>query len=164
VILEPLHLNEISVFYSERFSKEGKTIDAGTLNFVVKSTHGYPYLMQLIGFYIMRYSKDSKVIEKNNAELAVISAKRDLVGSVFEPCLKPLSVKDKVFLKAMAIDKNASRTVDIQTRMKVSAAYLQQYRSRLIEAGVIISDTRGSVEFAVPYLGEYLRGEISDNI
>jgi len=160
VELTPLSLNDISLLYSKRFAEDGKTIGAETLNFAVESTLGYPYLMQLIGYFILRYSKDSDVITKEMAEAAVISAKRDMVDSVHKTCLKPLSDKDRAFLKAMSKDKGSSRIADIQTRMKASAAYVQQYRLRLIEAGIILSEQKGRVEFAVPYLGEYLRGEM----
>ena len=160
VELEPLQLNSISIFYSERFVKEGKEIEADALDFAVKATLGYPYLMQLIGYYILKFTGESTVIEKRIAEAAVISAKRDLVDSIHKTCLKPLSDKDEEFLKAMSKDTGSSRMIDIQQRMNVSAAYVQQYRTRLMAAGVILSEQRGRLEFAVPYLGEYLRGEL----
>ena len=162
VELTPLSLNDISVFYSKQFSSLGKTIDAETLNYIVEATLGYPYLMQLIGYHILKHTKESNIIEESAAKSAVKNAKRDFVDSVHIACMKPLSDKDKAFLKAMSIDKGSSRMADIQARLKVSPAYAQQYRSRLIAAGVILSDQRGRVEYTVPYLGEYLRGEISD--
>jgi len=160
IYLGPLLLNDISLFYSDCFTQEGKSIDADTLDFMVKSTLGYPYLMQLIGFYIMKYSDGEQVINNKNAEAAVINAKRDLIDSVHKTCLKPLSDKDRDFLIAMSADRENSRVGDIQARLGVSQAYIQQYRKRLIEAGIILSDQRGRVEYAVPYLGEYLRGEL----
>ena len=160
VWLGPLPLNDVSVFYSDCFTQEGKAIEANTLDFAVRATLGYPYLMQLIGFHILKYTSKSEIIEKNNVEAAIISAKRELVDNVHIPCMKPLSDKDRDFLTAMSADGESSRIADIRTRMGVSAAYVQQYRNRLIEAGVILSDQRGRVEFAVPYLGEYLRGEL----
>ena len=160
VDLTPLSLNDISLLYSERFAEDGKSIETETLNFAVESTLGYPYLMQLIGYYILRYSKESDAITKEIAENAVINAKRDMVDSIHITCLKPLSDKDRAFLEAMSQDKGSSRIGDIQKRMGVSSAYAQQYRIRLIEAGVILSEQKGRVEYAIPYLGEYLRGEM----
>ena len=160
VELHPLALNEISLFYSDRFAGEGKAIDAETLDYIVRSTFGYPYLVQLIGYYILKYARDANIIEDSVAQSAVISATRELVDSVHKTCLKPLSDKDRAFLKAMSKDNESSSMADIQARMNVSPAYIQQYRNRLIESGVILSGQRGRVEFAVPYLGEYLRGEI----
>ena len=160
VDLGPLALNDISLFYSGRFIEEKKKISADTLDFVVKSTLGYPYLMQLIGYNILKYAGESETIEHRIAETAVINAKRDLTDSIHKTCLRPLSDQDRAFLKAMSMDTESSRIIDLQTRMNVSAAYIQQYRTRLVAAGVILSEQRGRVEFAVPYLGEYLRGEL----
>ena len=160
IYLGPLPLNDVSLFYSNAFEQEGKILEAETLNYLTKSTMGYPYLMQLIGFYVLKYVGESKTIEMQNAEAAVISAKRDLIDSIHKISLRSLSDKDRDFLKAMSVDNESSRIADIQERMGVSAAYIQQYRARLIGSGVILSEQRGSVEFAVPYLGEYLRGEL----
>jgi len=158
--LGPLPLNDVSLFYSNCFTQEEKIIEADTLDYSVKATLGYPYLMQLIGFYILKYADGLKTIDMQMAETSVFNAKRDLIDSVHKTCLKPLSDKDREFLMAMAGDKESSRIGDIQSRMGVTAAYIQQYRMRLIDAGIIQSDQRGRVEFAVPYLGEYLRGEL----
>jgi hypothetical protein len=43
--------------------------------------------------------------------------------------------------------------------MKVSQAYAQKYRRRLIAAGAIVANGRGKLSIVIPYLGEYLRGE-----
>ena len=116
--------------------------------------------MQLIGYNILKYTDGLETIGQRIAETAVISAKRDLVDSIHKTCLRPLSDMDRAFLNAMSIDAESSRVIDLQTRMNVSAAYIQQYRARLVAAGIILSEQRGRVEFAVPYLGEYLRGEL----
>jgi len=160
VILGPLPLNDVSMLYAGRFAEDGRSIGPETLELAVKSTLGYPYLMQLVGYYTLKHAGESKSIEKNIVETAIINAKRDLIDSVHKTCLRPLSDRDRDFLQAMSMDKESSRISDIQERMNVSAAYIQQYRTRLIEAGVISSEQRGRVEFAVPYLGEYLRGEL----
>jgi len=70
------------------------------------------------------------------------------------------SNKDKKFLSAMAIDSDESRVSDIRERLLAGKSHVQTYRRRLIEAGVIHSTSRGSLAFSVPYLGQYLRGEI----
>lgn len=48
---------------------------------------------------------------------------------------------------------------DVAGRMGVTSDYAQQYRKRLIGAGVIEAPRRGEVSFAVPYLSDYLRKE-----
>jgi hypothetical protein len=41
--------------------------------------------------------------------------------------------------------------------MNVDNSYFQNYRRRLLDAGVIEAPRRGELEFAVPYLADYLR-------
>jgi DNA-directed RNA polymerase specialized sigma subunit len=102
-----------------------------------------------------------KTISGDIVGASVKQARRDLIESVHKAVLKPLSDKDREFLYAMAQDQEVSSMSDIRSRMGVSAAYVQQYRIRLLESGVIDQVSRGKVEFAVPYLREYLRGELT---
>jgi Mn-dependent DtxR family transcriptional regulator len=85
-------------------------------------------------------------------DASVRQARRDLIESVHKTILKPLSDKDREFLYAMTQDQDISSMADIRNRMGVSAAYVQQYRIRLMESGVIDQVSRGKVEFAVPDL------------
>jgi predicted transcriptional regulator len=92
-------------------------------------------------------------------ERAIVSSKQQMIDSIFNTVLDPLSAKDMEFLRAMARDNGASEVSAIAQRMKVSQPYAQRYRRRLIEAGVIAASGRGKLDFVIPYLGEYLRGE-----
>ena len=74
--------------------------------------------------------------------------------------MKPLSDKDRKFLKAMAKDDEESSIASIKTRLESSDSIIQTYRKRLISSGIIASERRGYLTFVVPYLGEYLRGAI----
>ena len=159
VHLEPLPYGEISIAYATEFTKQGRTIDSNALEEAVEATKGYPYLFQLIGYYISGFSKNVSVITLDLVTLAVNASKRDMIENIFNAALKPLSPRDKDFLAAMSKDKEESKILDIKERMKASQSYTQKYRTRLLEAGVIESTERGKVTFAVPYLGEYLRGE-----
>jgi predicted MarR family transcription regulator len=58
---------------------------------------------------------------------------------------------------AMAQDDVPARMSDIQRRLDVDDNYASQYRLRLIAAELIYSTRRGYVDFALPYLREYLR-------
>lgn len=159
VYLEPLPFGEISINYSTQFAKQGKSISAGALNEAVLATKGYPYLFQLIGYYVLQYAQETDTISEEIVKKAIGTSKRDMVESIFLAALNPLSEQDKKFLEAMSRDHDESRVADIQDRMKKSRSYIQTYRSRLIASGVIASVGRGALAFAVPYLGEYLRNE-----
>ena len=160
VYLEPLPLNEVSVYYAEQFQKQGKFISPPDLETAVVATRGYPYLFQLIGYYILEYVKNADVITTEIVSFAITGSKREMVDSIFVPSLKPLSPGDMNFLHAMAIDHSDSRTKDIIKRLNASQANVQKYRTRLIKAGIIAPVRRGELTFILPFLGEYLRGEL----
>jgi hypothetical protein len=159
IYLGPLPLGEISLYYAEVFVKSGKTIDSQALTAAVKATRGYPYLLQLMGYYLLGYSKDSNSISMLEVERALASSRQEMIDSVFNTILKPLSAKDKEFLNALSKDGATSRMSDIARRMKISRSYAQKYRRRLIAAGVISASSRGEVSLTIPYLEEYLRGD-----
>jgi hypothetical protein len=160
VALEPIPIPEISVFFARSFSETGKRIDSQALRKAAGATLGYPYMLQLVGYYILEYAADDPVITEETVDKAIATSKHSLIESIHKTCLKPLSDVDIAFLEAMSADADASRILDLQERLGVSHSYLQQYRARLIDAGIIVSERRGMVEFVVPYLGEYLRGEL----
>jgi hypothetical protein len=158
--LEPLPLGDISVYYARVFRKLGIKIGAGLLEKSVEATRGYPYLLQLIGYYILRYAGNAKHITEETVELSINSAKRDLKESVYKPALNPLSEKDIDFLEAMAQDEGVSQISNITQRLGVSYAMTQQYRARLIASGVIAPAGRGKVEYTIPYMREYFGGTL----
>jgi hypothetical protein len=155
--LNPLSLNDISVYYAGAFRESGLTVDAKDLETAVQATRGYPYLLQLIGYYLIKYAGDAGTIGSSAVSQALTAAKRDLIENIYSPVLKPLSKRDIQFLKAMAQDgESASAASDIAKRMKTSYGNAQAYRKRLIDRGVIATERRGELSFVVPYLGEYL--------
>ena len=93
-----------------------------------------------------------------------MKALRRLGALVHEPALADASGIDKSFLVAMAKDAGPSKMSDIQDRMGVDVNYASQYRLRLIAAELIQSTRRGYVDFALPYLREYLREHVATNM
>jgi hypothetical protein len=92
--------------------------------------------------------------------VGILAAMRRLGALVHEPALGALSDIDKSFLVAMAKDDEKSRMADIQERLGVDVNYASQYRLRLIAAELIESAGHGHVDFAMPYLREYLREHV----
>lgn len=82
------------------------------------ATEGYPYLMQLIGFYMVQQAQTGQRIEEEELENVIREAREDLNQSVFAPILSPLSEGDLAFLRAMAEDASVSRMADIGKRRK----------------------------------------------
>ena len=57
----------------------------------------------------------------------------------------------------MARDDGPSKMRDLQQRLDVDGNYANQYRARLVTAEIVRSAGHGAVDFAMPYLREYLR-------
>jgi hypothetical protein len=155
-----LRLSDVKLYYSQVFQQLGKTITDKDLDFAVQATRGYAYLLQLVGYYILKLVGDATIITHEMVEAAATSAKEDLVSGVFEASLKPLSSKDREFLVAMSQDGNTSTIASVQDRMGVTPSYAQQYRQRLIEQGIISSKRRGELEFNMPFMSDYLAGRM----
>jgi len=82
-----------------------------------------------------------------------VSAVRNALATT----LRDLSALDKTFLVKMALDDGPSKMADITSRAGWSREQSNVYRSRLITAGMIRPAGHGMVEFAFPYLREFLR-------
>jgi predicted AAA+ superfamily ATPase len=158
--LTPLSLNTISIYFAKVFGELGKNISVHNLELAVGLTRGYPYLLQLIGYYILEYAGSAPEISERHIELANSSAKRDMIENIYEPVTRLLSEKDMQFLRAMAKDGGISRIADIKTRLKVSDGLVQAYRKRLLDTGVIAPERRGELAFTLPYFEEFLLKDI----
>jgi hypothetical protein len=158
------HLGSVSRAEVARAIREpvggtGRTIGDEALTVMVEGTGGYPFLIQLVGHRTWRLHPGTTEIIVNDAREGVAEALRRLGSLVYEPALADASDVDKTFLLAMAKDDGPSKMADIQQRLGVNESYASQYRLRLIAAELIEPKKRGYVDFALPYLREYLRDE-----
>lgn len=146
----------IKAYYEKAFrSIDIKTSDE-ILERAAQATRGFPYLMQLIGYYVVQYADGKGVLDDKVMNKAETSALADMSDNVFKPILSPLSDNDILFLKAMARCGEPVTTAQLQAAMGDKASALQPYRRRLLDAGIIEAPRRGELVFAVPYLAEHL--------
>ena len=155
--LGPLRAGDIEAYYTAAFRKIGIQISSECIAKAVKAAEGSPYMMQLLGYYIIKYADDNGNADKECVEKAVQTSKTIFITDICETTLNALSATDLKFLKAMAEDEEGSRMTDIASRMQVKPDYAQRYKTRLREAGVILQERRGEVKYAVPYLKDYFR-------
>ena len=160
VKLNLLRISDVAACYYQALRDLNIKFTAEMLDAAARSTRGYPYLLQLIGYSILRLLKGENELTQTLVDIAVDNSIRILKEDVFLPCLNPLSAGDKSFLNAMSIDNNESLVSEIRNRLNVDKSHVQTYRRRLIESGVIHSPSRGRVAFSIPYLGQYLRSEL----
>jgi len=141
----------------EPVEANGRQLADDVLAEMVEGTRGYPFLIQLVGARVWRRHPSAPEVSMDDARLGVTDALRRLGSLVHEPALADASDIDKSFLLAMARDDGPSKMADIQRRLDVDVNYASQYRLRLIAAELIEPVRRGYVDFALPYLREYLR-------
>ena len=151
--------NLIRAYYERAFRTMGIGASDEMLDRAAMATRGFPYLMQLIGYYLIQYTDKGESITAKIMDKAEKAALGDLNENVFKPILNPLSDNDKVFLRAMARVGGTVTTAKLLAVLGRKGPAIQTYRKRLIEGGVIESPRRGELVFAVPYLADYLLKE-----
>ena len=142
--------------FAETFESTGQSIGDETLDRCVEAAGGFPYMIQLIGYYTWRLAKGAGHVALADAEKGIERAARELKSNVLEATCNELSAVDIEFLMAMTCDDGASTLADIAERMGVKSNYASKYKARLLAAGVIEQRRRGRYTFALPGLREYL--------
>ena len=151
--------NLIRAYYERSFRTIGIKVSDELLDRAALATSGFPYLMQLIGYYVIEYTPDEGEVTEAIMDKAERSAMGDMEANVFTPILNPLSENDRIFLRAMARVGGTVTTAKLQAKLGKNGPAIQPYRKRLIDEGVIEAPRRGELVFAVPYLAEYLLEE-----
>lgn len=156
VRLGPIRLGDIDEYYRQSFGQLGVVIDSSLREQATKSTQGSPYMLQLVGHYIVLSATEGVPVSHEDITECLSRARDDFETDVCETTLHALSDVDVAFLEAMARDDESSKTSDVAKRLGVTVDYAQKYRKRLIDSGVIEPAGRGYVRFAVPYLAHHL--------
>ena len=154
----PIKINYILAYYKKTFEKLNISISCDLLLKAAESTHGSPYMLQLLGHNIVLFAQEKGKLSDLDFSNVLTIAEKEFRQDICQPTIAPLSAKDMDFLKAMSQDSEISNTADIATRMNAKADYVQIYKRRLIDAGIIDSPMRGKVRCVIPYLLEYVKG------
>lgn len=158
-VLTDVPIDEVHNAFAKTFLASGMAITDEQLATAAAATAGYPYMIQLVGYHIWDSAdmNDSDTITDDDVSNGITEAHHDLDNAVCIPELHGLSKNDRAYLDAMAQFDGPSSTNDIAEIMGKPANYCATYRKRLSDAYVIRETERGEVDFAVPFLREYLR-------
>lgn len=156
VELGDISLDLVSDAFEDVIRGHGYDITPEALRIATEATHGYPFMIQLVGYNIWRKASGT-IIDAEAARHGAESARLRLGGTVHEPAIEDLSSVDRTYLLAMAQDEGPSRTGDIAHRIGKDIQYAGRYRERLIQAGIIHSSSYGYVDFTIPYLRQWLQ-------
>jgi hypothetical protein len=149
---------EVTASYSELFSEGGISLSPDLINEAAEATEGYPFLIQLVGYYLwLEAGKANWKLDENSVHSALTAAQRRNTLVVVESALSDISDKDREFLDAMALQDGPSAAGLIGNIMTAKPNVVSKYRKRLIAAGLIESAGYGRVDFAIPGLRQYLR-------
>lgn len=151
-------IRDVERSFTETFATAGITIARDLAHRAATTTGGYPFLIQLVGYFLWREA------ENNNGALSPAAVDRALAAAirrnervVIEAALAAASAKDLEILQAMAIDDGPATAGDIVQRTGSRPSLVAKYRTRLLAAGLVESPGHGKIDFAIPGLREYLR-------
>ena len=140
--------------YEKIFNSVGRTFSEEALDLAYISTEGYPYLFQLIGFYLWRTNE--KRITKSLVEASIEQSKGMLYQNVYSIVYSELSKVEQEFLRTMCKEQREVEIKDIVKSMKKSAGYVNGYREKLIKRGIITPVSHGVIRFTLPFFKDYL--------
>lgn len=152
---------EVTASYSELFSQGGISISPDLIAEEAEATEGYPFLIQLVGYYLcLEAGKAEWKLDRSQIRGGIATAQRRNTLVVVESALSDISDRDRDFLDAMTTQDGPSAAGQIGGILKAKPNVISKYRNRLIAAGLIESAGYGKVDFAIPGLRQYLREEV----
>lgn len=126
-------------------------------------TQGFPYLIQLVGYYLWDALEESGVNAEETLEEAKLQAKlifkQDVLGAAYQDC----SEVDQQFLLSLAsfeIDEIAVTDANKKFGVGKSDGYFGRYRDRLLKTGLIKKPNYGYLAFNMPFLREFLLEQV----
>lgn len=146
--------------YVEVVREGGLAIDSEVAELAAEASDGYPYMIQLVGYYMWRAAevRGSKEIE----EADVIQGKKDALvlfdDAVCAPLFDGLTAAQKLFVKAVAKEApQPAKVSEIANRAHRSASWVSKYRASLIKERVVESAGYGLVRLSASHLAEYVQ-------
>lgn len=132
-------------------------------------SQGYPYLMQLLGYYAVERAAQRMVggravisVEHvREIEPLALEAYRE---NVLVPILDALPTSLSDYLRAMCEVEHKQGIIStgaVASHMGKTPAQVSSYRKRLIERRLIEAEGRGRVLFLLPHVREYYEGQVA---
>lgn len=158
--LGSINMREVSLSLGDSFKSSGLTISDQALATVASATGGYPYLIQLVGYYVWQrayvHVGSSAEVTARDASDGIAIALDRFHQAVHEPALAGLSPSAIDYLLAMSRSEGPSSARELSDRLGKTTKALSSARRQLIQRQVIESVRRGYVDFAIPFMREYL--------
>lgn len=151
---------EVGSSIEDTVEGRGKRVSPAVAATLTKAAAGYPFMVQLVGYYAWQRAsrRGSNEISEEDASAGVALARKSFDSMVIAPALKYLPQKQLEYLRGMAACEHVpAQTGEVAEHMGLQASATSSYRKRLMEAGLIEAVGYGKVDFAIPYMRDYLR-------
>ncbi len=148
--LGPITPGEVERALRSPLTDLGFALDAADLDAAVNACGGYAFMIQLVGYHLVRQASEPPCdITHDEATEAIEAAEAEVVRLVYAPMVRDASGKDLEFLAAMINHGGDVPISHIRDALNNAASgYVGVYRRRLIEAGLIQSAGYGKVALA----------------
>ncbi|WP_261433935.1 AAA family ATPase [Xiamenia xianingshaonis] len=160
VRLDNVDVLDVREAYLETIASSGKSISLELAEKAACATAGYPYMIQLVGYYLWQSAHRRKAREISDADVeqGIKDATVAFGNAVCAPVFNGLAEPQQNFLEAFArLSADSADVGEIAKEAGKSMSWASKYRRTLIDAQVIEADGRGRVRFAIPRFGEYLQ-------
>lgn len=136
----------------------GSSIDEEALDAVINAAHGYPFMLQQVGYHMWEtVSNLSSGITLDTAQAGIALAQDAMENQVLRPDWARLGAIERQALTAMSRDAGPTQTASLRSRLDMSSSKWGVYRKRLLDAGVIVAPQRGQIDFAHEPMREFVR-------
>lgn len=161
---------EVRLGLSEPVRQSGGSVESSALTEAVCAVRGHPYLLQLVGAHSWDAAPTApepgtgRRISLADVRVGIRRAERDLDDHLLQPTWSALSSNDRRFVHAMAVDDGPSRIAAVRERLGMSSQQANNYRYRLMLAGMIRPVGRGYVEYVYPNTKQWLTTSAMDDM
>ena len=144
-------------------------VSEGAIDELSRYSQGYPYLMQLIGYYVLEDALSAIPvgvceIDRDVVRRAEPAAFESFRMNVLDPVVASLSGEQQAYLRAMAQaldDDGSALTSEVAAIMGKQQRQLSAVRDRLIKKRVIIASARGRVRYNLPRMRQFFTDPIA---
>jgi hypothetical protein len=156
--LQSVPVTDVEKSFARTFAASGFDTTSESVHRAADATGGYPFLVQLVGYYLWREAEiNDRTLTADAVDRGIERAHQWNARTVLASALSALSPRDIDFLRAMAVDDVPSTDSDVGRRMGAKASQVANYRARLMAAGLIEAPGQGQIDFAIPGLRRHLR-------
>jgi hypothetical protein len=165
---EPLGLlsrEETQEAFRDAFEEvEGLALSNAGLEALVRASLGHPYMIQLLGYYLVSFVNDAGharryVASEDDASAVIPLAVEAYERRSLKPLMDELTPLQRDYLLAMTSvmdESHVARTADVARKLGRGASQLSRVREALLQNGIVIAPSRGRIRFNVAYLRDYV--------